>query len=296
MALSRIKTWIAEILYASDLNAEINNILNNALSLISPLTGNLDAGSNRITTLGAPTALTDAMRSRDQIHNLPIYYTTTGTQPTYILTPSPAITAYAAGQGFLVYIHSTNAGGAATLNVGGLGAKAIVSRTNRAMAVNDLLLDAIYYMVYDGTSFRVQSLVYYSSTFTPVLTPAGGTITNTTQVGVVKVVEDVVSIFILGGISGTGTPTGALTITGLPFASKNTANNHYTFAFGHAPGVTQSLFSTYTGFKVSVSLAENSSTLLFKSLADANGQAGDLATSVFNGTAAYAISGSYVRT
>lgn len=43
MSLSRVKTWIpAEILTASDLNAEFNSILNNALSLISPLTGALD--------------------------------------------------------------------------------------------------------------------------------------------------------------------------------------------------------------------------------------------------------------
>ena len=42
MALARVKVWIAETLTAADLNAEVNNILNNALSLISPLTGSLD--------------------------------------------------------------------------------------------------------------------------------------------------------------------------------------------------------------------------------------------------------------
>ena len=50
MALSRIKTWIAgEVLTASDLNAEYNNLLNNALTLISPLTGTLDIDGNTIT-------------------------------------------------------------------------------------------------------------------------------------------------------------------------------------------------------------------------------------------------------
>ena len=49
MALSRVKSWIAgEVLYASDLNGEFNNILNNALALISPLTGNLDVNSNQL--------------------------------------------------------------------------------------------------------------------------------------------------------------------------------------------------------------------------------------------------------
>ena len=43
MALSRVHTWIAaEVLTASDLNAEFNSIINNAASLISPVTANLD--------------------------------------------------------------------------------------------------------------------------------------------------------------------------------------------------------------------------------------------------------------
>jgi hypothetical protein len=50
MALSRVKTWIAgEVLTASDLNNEFNNVLNNALALISPLTGNLDFNNNKAT-------------------------------------------------------------------------------------------------------------------------------------------------------------------------------------------------------------------------------------------------------
>ncbi len=42
MALSRVKVWGNEILTATDLNAEFNNIINNASSLISPLSGSLD--------------------------------------------------------------------------------------------------------------------------------------------------------------------------------------------------------------------------------------------------------------
>lgn len=61
MALSRLKTWVSEILTASDLNGEFNNILNNALSLISPLTGNLDFGGNILTGLGLGTVSTPAI-------------------------------------------------------------------------------------------------------------------------------------------------------------------------------------------------------------------------------------------
>jgi hypothetical protein len=53
MALSRVKVWTAEELTSSDLNAEFNNILNNATSLISPLTANLAAGGFRLTGLSA---------------------------------------------------------------------------------------------------------------------------------------------------------------------------------------------------------------------------------------------------
>lgn len=52
MALSRVKVWGAGTLEFADLNAEFDNILNNALSLISPLTGNLAAGGFILTGLG----------------------------------------------------------------------------------------------------------------------------------------------------------------------------------------------------------------------------------------------------
>lgn len=62
MALARVKTWISgEVLFAADLNGEFNNVLNNALALISPLTGNLNfnntqALSFRLENLGATPA------------------------------------------------------------------------------------------------------------------------------------------------------------------------------------------------------------------------------------------------
>ena len=47
MAISRVHTWSSgEVLTASDLNAEFNNFINNALALVSPLTGSLDFNSN----------------------------------------------------------------------------------------------------------------------------------------------------------------------------------------------------------------------------------------------------------
>ena len=51
MALTRVKTWGVEVLTAADLNAEFNNILDNALSLVSPWTANMAAGGFRLTGL-----------------------------------------------------------------------------------------------------------------------------------------------------------------------------------------------------------------------------------------------------
>ena len=69
MAITRVKTWAAEILTFNDLNAEFDNILNNALSLISPLTGNLAAGSNDITGLDE-LALDDAVATSSAVGRL----------------------------------------------------------------------------------------------------------------------------------------------------------------------------------------------------------------------------------
>lgn len=47
MAISPFKTFLAgEVLFASDLNSSFSHLTDNALSMISPLTGNLDLDGN----------------------------------------------------------------------------------------------------------------------------------------------------------------------------------------------------------------------------------------------------------
>ncbi len=49
MAISRVKTWIAgEVLTASDLNSEFNNILNNGVDLVFPATKAVDLNGNEL--------------------------------------------------------------------------------------------------------------------------------------------------------------------------------------------------------------------------------------------------------
>ena len=60
MALARVKTWSSgEVLNASDLNSEFDNLLNNAVSLVSPLTAALDLnGFELILDADADTSIT----------------------------------------------------------------------------------------------------------------------------------------------------------------------------------------------------------------------------------------------
>src|SRR3990167_4419056 len=79
MARARIKNWAAnEVLTDTDLDAEFDNILDNALSLISPLTGNLNCNNRQLTNLlletqaAAQTAANEGrvyyQTTEDQIH------------------------------------------------------------------------------------------------------------------------------------------------------------------------------------------------------------------------------------
>lgn len=62
MAISRVKTWGNEVLTPADLNAEFNNIINNPMSYISPLTSDLAAGGNKFTGLSLGTAASPTLQ------------------------------------------------------------------------------------------------------------------------------------------------------------------------------------------------------------------------------------------
>lgn len=75
MALSRVKIWSEEILEPEDLNAEFNNILDNPMALISPMTADLAAGGNSITGL-ATGSVTAPSLSHTGDPNTGIYFAT----------------------------------------------------------------------------------------------------------------------------------------------------------------------------------------------------------------------------
>lgn len=82
--------------------------------------------------------------------------TSTGAANTYAITLSPAPGAYVAGQAFRFLTHEGNTG-ACTLNVNGLGAKAITKNGATALASGDISSGEVIDVVYDGTQFELVS-------------------------------------------------------------------------------------------------------------------------------------------
>lgn len=79
--------------------------------------------------------------------------TASGTD-TYTATLSPALTAYTTNHKY--YVKFTNANtGAATLNLNGLGAKAIRKSGTTALSSGDIAAGQIIELVYDGTNFQI---------------------------------------------------------------------------------------------------------------------------------------------
>lgn len=89
----------------------------------------------------------------------------------YAITPSPAITAYTAGQTFTFQAGTANTG-AATLNVNALGAKTIKKNVSTDLATGDILLNQIVEVKYDGTNMQLISIpsgIITTSTSSPTI-------------------------------------------------------------------------------------------------------------------------------
>jgi hypothetical protein len=99
-----------------------------------------------------------------------------GTADALTLTPSPAITAYAAGQVFRFKAGASPNTGAATVAVSGLTAKDI-QNAGSALTAGVIAAGKWYAILYDGTNFQLQSFASSSSVST-----SGVTFTNTDRI------------------------------------------------------------------------------------------------------------------
>ena len=83
-----------------------------------------------------------------------VYYATTGSSNAYVVTTNPQVTSYIEGLRFYIKSSFTNTG-AATINISGLGVKALTKEGVTALVAGDIVGDTIYQIQYDGTQFQV---------------------------------------------------------------------------------------------------------------------------------------------
>ena len=122
-------------------------------------TANIPLGGYKLTGVGAATARTDAASLASLQDGAGTYVATVGgTVDVITLTASPAITAYAAGQTFRFIAAGANTTNV-TVNVSGLGAKALTKNGTTALVAADIASGTIVEMTYDGTRFVTNSVV-----------------------------------------------------------------------------------------------------------------------------------------
>lgn len=135
-------------------------------------------GTYKITGLGAGTAATDAVRvGQLQNFSTSTLITVAGTD-TITGTVSPSLTAYTAGQIFSFVVGTTNTG-AVTLNIDGLGAKAVTRTGAIALVAGGMVTGQVALVEYDGTRFQLlDPNAFTDLLISGVLTYGGVTLTN----------------------------------------------------------------------------------------------------------------------
>ena len=147
-------------------STKYNNVVND---IATALTGSLAANGEttvtahiplagyKLTGVGAATARTDAATLASVVDGTGVYVATVGgTADAITLTPSPAITAYAAGQRFSFVSSGANTG-ATTVAISGLTAKSVTKNGSTALAASDIASGALVTLTYDGSRFQVGS-------------------------------------------------------------------------------------------------------------------------------------------
>ncbi len=101
-----------------------------------------------------------------------IYAVAGGTADALTVTLDPPLLAYAAGLALRIKITAANTD-AVTININGLGAKSVTRKDGSDLAANDLRIDDIATVIYDGAAFRLASFArsdLLAAAFQPVTT------------------------------------------------------------------------------------------------------------------------------
>jgi hypothetical protein len=115
-----------------------------------------------------------------------LYTTDTGIANAYVVAPTPAVSAYAAGQ--IVTLTPANANtGASTLTLSSLSAKNIKLLSGSDPAANAMVTTGTYFLVYNGTNFILMNpSTATTTTLTGAVTGSGtGTVATTLAASIV---------------------------------------------------------------------------------------------------------------
>ena len=163
----RIHNWIADAgaaidIEASRMDTEDDSIaggINNCITKDgkNSATANLPMGGFKHTVVANAAARNDYAAAGQIQDGSLVYAVDSGAANAYVITPSPAITAYAAGQKFAFKVTNANTG-SSTLNVSSLGVKTIKNLQGGNLKGGELAANAIVEVRYDGTNFLLVSV------------------------------------------------------------------------------------------------------------------------------------------
>jgi hypothetical protein len=138
------------------------------------ITANISLAGFKLTGVGAATARTDAASLANTQDQTGTYVATVGgTVDAITLTPSPAITAYAAGQRFTFIASGANTT-AVTVQISGLASpKAITKNGTTALVAGDIASSALVDIIYDGTRFQLAQFYTMPAAITPTTIELG---------------------------------------------------------------------------------------------------------------------------
>lgn len=160
---SIINTFVYDtVISETDVNANFSDIATGLSTAITKdgqttITANIPMANYKFTGLGAGSAAGDSANlGQVQAQAYAWGATAGGTADALTITPSPAITAYAAGQVFR-FIAASNNTGAATIAISGLTTKAL-QKNGSALSADDIVSGKIYEIIYDGTQFQIEQI------------------------------------------------------------------------------------------------------------------------------------------
>jgi hypothetical protein len=215
-------------------------------------TANIPMGTYKITGLGAGTVATDAVRL-GQLQNFATntLITVAGID-TITGTVSPSLTAYTAGQIFSFVVGTTNTG-AVTLNIDGLGAKAVTRTGAIALVAGGMVTGQVALVEYDGTRFQLLD----PNAFTDLLVSGLLTATNVTTSGLLTVTTYVESVVAVGTVGASSTlsltngtvQTAVLTASTPCTFTMPTATSGKSFILHLTQAATGMTTATFTGVK-----------------------------------------------